>query len=415
MENSNDKDVNKENSNENSKEEKPEQHEVENNDKEDNNNNNNNNNKTEPSKEDEQPIQESEKNKTTTNNDIQIITNNNNNNNNNNNSKSNTNSNVTQINKNESKPQTIPSSKPISIKHSTLPSNPKTPLQQSNPTTTTSLSPSPSLPFPPPTIINHLPKNPIPSQPLHIKTFFIYQNTSFTLLLPSKTSLHHVKTLLSTKLNLPLSKFNLIFNNKVLSDLELTKQLHSFTTPKQHPIFLIKKTIRSFEEYEHITSIYQRKYNFKVLIMNFPIKEYEKLAIASLVEKFFSDLMLNADYYIDHDYSNGYYVCFNSCDLAFDFQRFMRLIRVSVDCFKECKCKLVVNKCKVKEMHKSVSVCKGKREKGKMVFDTNLVCVNSRYMSDEERRRVEDNEGKKKWVDKKDFIRSVGKYSGIII
>ena len=407
--NYNDHNVNKENSNENGKEEKQNEHEVENNDKI---NNNNNNNKTESIKEGEQPIQESEKNKTTTNNDIQIITNNNNNNNNN---KSNTNSNATQINKNESKSQTIPSSKPISNKHSTHPSNPKTPLQQTNPTLTTSPSPSPSPPFPSPTIINHLPKNPIPSQPLHIKTFFIYQNTSFTLFLPSKTSLHHIKTLLSTKLNLPLSKFTLIFNNKILSDLELTKQLHSFTTPKQHPIFLIKKTIRSFDEYEHITSIYQRKYNFKVLITNFPIKEYEKLAIASLVEKFFSDLMLNADYYIDYDYSNGYYVCFNSCDLAFDFQRFMRLIRVSVDCFKECKCKLVVNKCNVKEMHKSVSVCKGRKEKGKMVFDTNLVCVNSRYMSDEERRRREDNEGKKKWVDKRDFIRSVGKYSGIII
>ena len=147
--------------------------------------------------------------------------------------------------------------------------------------------------------------------------------------------------------------------------------------------------------------------------MNFPIKDYKKLAIASLVEKFFSDIMVNADYYIDHDYSSGYYVCFNSCDLAFDFQRFMRLIRVSVDCFKECKCKLVVNKCKVKQMHKSVSVCKGRNGKG--VFDTNLVCGNSRYMSEEERRRKEDNEGKKKWVDKRDFIRSVGKYSGIII
>ena len=126
--------------------------------------------------------------------------------------------------------------------------------------------------------------------------------------------------------------------------------------------------------------------------------------------------MINPDYYIDHDYSNGYYVCFTSSDLAFDFQRFMRLIRVSVDCFKECKCKLVINKCKVKETYKSVSVCKG-REKGKdkMVFDTNLVCMNSRYLSQEERRRIEDSESKKKWVCKKDFIRSVGKYSGIII
>ena len=306
----------------------------------DDNNNNDNDGDSELSKEEEQPIQESEKNKTTNNNDIQIITNNNNNNNS---SKSNTNSNATQINKNESKSQTIPSSKPISNKHSTHPSNPKTPLQQTNPTLTTSPSPSPSPPFPPPTIINHLPKNPIPPQPLHIKTFFIYQNTSFTLFLPSKTSLHHIKT---------------------LSELELSKQLHSFTTPKQHPIFLIKKTLRSFNEYEHIPSIYHRKYNFKVLIMNFPIKDYKKLAIASLVEKFFSDIMVNADYYIDHDYSSGYYVCFNSCDLAFDFQRFMRLIRVSVDCFKECKCKLVVNKCKVKQMHKSVSVCKGRNGKG---------------------------------------------------
>ena len=270
----------------------------------------------------------------------------------------------------------------------------------------------------PPKIIDQININPSPSRLPNIKLIYIYHRSQFHLQIKPTTTLLQIKKLISQTILVPIENFDMFYNDNPISSLELKTQISkfiNFSKLKCRPIFEIKKKARAITELENLSEIYHRNYNNKVHISHLPsIDVSVNVTLLTIINQFFKDLFVSKDFIIENDPKGGYYVCFPSSDLAFDFNRYMSLIKNTQKIFKNCKTYL-----KLENGSKTPRLSKNKnydsKNKHSNPLSAEFVCMSGEYMSEEERRRKEAMANKKKWVCEKDFITSVGKYSGIQI
>lgn len=270
-----------------------------------------------------------------------------------------------------------------------------------------------------PTVISELPRNPIPVQLSHVNVIFIFLQEEYYIQVKSRITIRDFRYKICSMIKQDIEKMDIEFNYKIISPEDDGQRLLDyieFTKLKSRPVFIVKKRLRKASEFEFINAIYQQGYIHKVHIENFPNLDVisQKELLLNVIEGFFDKVMMNKDYTYEIDTKGGFYVCFQSSDLAFDFNRYMTYIKATEEKFKNSKITLLLNpsrKATRKVRHNRNSSSIGKRTNP--VYSEFL--GGGEYMSEEDRRRKEFKESKKKWVCDQDFILSIGKYSGIAI
>ena len=265
----------------------------------------------------------------------------------------------------------------------------------------------------PPKIINEIKPNPIPSQSPHIKLIYIYQRSQYNLQVKSTATIKRIKQMISSNILIPDEKITLIYNDREISEDYNNKSLSkilNFSKLKYRPIFEVKKKSRAITELDYISEIYHSSYTNKVHLSHLPFlytPTQNESALVGLIDTFFKDLLIrHKDYTIEKDSLDGYFVCFPTGDLAFDFNRFMTMIKNTKKEYKDIRNVISIEKSNrlLKSMNKKKSKSLSRQYE-----------IGYEYMTEEERRRKEYLIDKTKWVCNKDFITSVGKYSGIKI
>ena len=349
-------------------------------------------------------------------------------------------------------------------------------------------------------IIDELPKNKI-YEIKNVKTVYrlvyVFKNEDGFINVKPDTKIINVIKRISKKINTPPEKFYIKYNENTLTetDNDLTvKQYFDFPKNKSRPILYIKmKSLNNANANTNTNNNYlsnsydainksnlygKSSYINKVKITNYPsmvnINVSANDDIYNIVNAFFKEVKINSDFYVERKeqekkyYSQQvieeeednlalndntiiiYYVSFPTPDIAFDFKRYLTILKLVNPTFKDIKLELVIGHKKSNKKIKKLIIeeptkntlmgiysnleASNPLEKNKEVIakirnnyiNSQMHKINniniyrygylnsaSPYSTPYEEVIKEKHENRKKWLNPKGFISSVNKYSGV--
>lgn len=229
---------------------------------------------------------------------------------------------------------------------------------------------------------------------------FIYRRNQYIINDLKKTSkILELKNSISKQINLNQNNFELYYKEKLISNEFNNETISSIINNEKFFFFEVKKIM----QYSSVLSVlYHKNYNNKIIVEN--VNDITELY--KIVEQFFKDCLITQDFICEPITDNKYSIGFAYPDLAFDFNRYLFILKITDEKFKDIKINM-----KLEKIRKSKSPLSRNylgNTKGKKNYNSALyVGLSGLYMSYEERRRKEDLKNKKKWIDQKGFKNSV--------
>ena len=166
-----------------------------------------------------------------------------------------------------------------------------------------------------------------------LKIIFIYRRNQYTINLKPNTKILQLRQSISNEIHLEPSNFEIFFNDEIISESQNQISLSEIIKNQKFFFFEIKKKI--VNNY-YINYIYPKTYNYKILIENI-----ENLPdFYSKIEQFFKDSLIEKDYILEPLEMNKYSLGFSFPDVAFDFNRFLLILKLSDDNYANIKSSL---------------------------------------------------------------------------
>lgn len=255
-----------------------------------------------------------------------------------------------------------------------------------------------------------------------------YNGREYFLTINKKKTLYDLINLIINKFNINISLFDLIYDNRPLQINKMIT-LEELVGNIDNPPFMLRKKIYREDE---------KTKEMCVVIEHFP--SFRDLT--EQIDYFFQNVNAKNKNY-DIEYKNSYCVIyFYSKEVSFAFVQYMNALKYSNDLYYKIKIKLgypeyytklnnsssiriikINPETKRKNDKNNLSMSKNNSANRSYIHPTNKSYLNryysyqkfirngSPYLSEEERRRIDERVNKKKWITKKGFICSIGNYS----
>ena len=324
---------------------------------------------------------------------------------------------------------------------------------------------------------------------------FVFNTEDYYITVKSNTLIKNIRNSICQLIGLNINKVCLIYRDAVIDESNDEKTAGVFFDLKNikfRPIVYVKKKF-SVESETSIFNIIPKNFNYKIRIQNYPINKentYEsKDSLDNIINNFFKNYysvnnnnnnLENIYHYKIEDESlykveeekekeeekeekeeeenkqqqptepepPTFIVCFSSQDIAFDFNRYVNMLKIINPIFKDIKSNLIMPKKVIKKtrneqskantlirygidyglednadlMQRNCKILKlvrlnflKKEEKKKLRKSNSQESITGLgpYLSFVEKERMQKKEEKKKWINPEGFISCVGKYSGI--
>ena len=346
-------------------------------------------------------------------------------------------------------------------------------------------------------IIDELPKNEI-YEVKNIKTVyrlvFVFKNEDGFINVKPDLKIFNVIKRISKKIGIPQEKFYIKYNDDIISEKDYdttVKQFFDFPKNKSRPILYVKmKTSNnnnSFTNNTNLSNSYdalnksnlygKSSYLNKVRITNYPSSLDLNVSpdddIYNIVNSFFKELKINSDFYVEKkeeekkqnvhqenleddnfaisdNINTICYVSFPTPDIAFDFKRYLTILKLINPTFKDIKMELLIGSKKSSKKNKQIfteehniknliGIYKGLEGENPEAKNKEVIAkIRNNYINNQmnkinniniyrygylnsaspystpyEEVIKEKHENRKKWLNPKGFISSVNKYSGI--
>ena len=325
-------------------------------------------------------------------------------------------------------------------------------------------------------IIDELPKNELYDSK-KIKTayrlVFVFRNEDVNINVKPETKLINVFKKISTKINMPLEKIYINYNDR-------TFRLKSFTDNSASKYNYLNNSSDAINKSNYYS---KTNYSNKVKISNYPslidINVSPNDDIHNIINSFLKESKINSDFYVERkeeqkepdinintnesnildsniletseNVSIIYIVGFPTPDVAFDFNRYMSILKLVNPTFKNIKIKLLMNsrksslrknnqydyeeqkKCSLIGIYSNVEATNPEEKNIKVIAKIRDNFINNQmykmnnmnmyrygylnsaspYITPYDEVIKEKHENKKRWLNPRGFISSVNKYSGI--
>ena len=226
--------------------------------------------------------------------------------------------------------------------------------------------------------------------------YFIYRRDKTEIKVGHKANFGDLKEKISRIINIPIDDININLKDykEQINDTDLIQDIIKNV---KYPIFFVKKKNYHFSL---LSQIYSKNYKNKVIIEGIKDKNDLKLQI----ETFFNNSLINKDNLYEPITENKYSIGFTSPNIAFDFQRFLIILRFTNSLYYDIKStfKNENSKKKNNEINKFKHI---------RYSSSPYINISTPYISYEEIRRKEEIENKKKWICNKNFFSAVGSHS----
>ena len=147
-------------------------------------------------------------------------------------------------------------------------------------------------------------------------------------------------------------------------------------------------------------------YNFTVYLQNITNGK----DLIDKIDDFFIQIQIDKDYIAEPTSLYSYSVSFKRNDLAFDFKRYMLILKRSVPLYQSINIKLKPIEKKKRSNVLLTSVPTPTRQlKPNDLYISPYYVAQSPYITYEDMKRMDEKKKKKKWIDRRGFISSVGR------
>ena len=231
----------------------------------------------------------------------------------------------------------------------------------------------------------------IESKYIHFNLDFIYRREKYTLKnLYSNYLISKLKKLISKKLSLDISLVHLYHQDNEITDDKLN--VYDLIKDNKIKYFIVKKESPINEDIVSLNINAHLLYKVKCYEINDPKDFAEK------IETFFNDRCLDKHYLCEPFGETGYNVSFSCEDICFQFKRYMLTLKRIDKNYLNSKCELVpIDKTNlINSKIKNINITGYKSKESEFINK-------GPYMTFEEMKRIDEKEGKKKWIDKNGF------------
>ena len=247
----------------------------------------------------------------------------------------------------------------------------------------------------------------LPKRAKRVKVKFIYKREEYELNIRNMT-LEKFRKELQNCLHMFLSDIQIFYQGKEYQSPE-TDNMKIFDIYKDETTYLEIKKKSNVSMLENLSVIYPKVYSNRVIVKNVESPE----EFTKEIDTFFSNLMIEKDFHLVKLPENTLSIGFTYPDLAFDFNRYIWILKNTNIKYKNisshlklaAKHKILAENLStdsINSVNKSTSFRKNPK---KILFNSALyVGLSGDYITEEERRRKDYIESKKKWVCSQDFI-----------
>ena len=316
------------------------------------------------------------------------------------------------------------------------------------------------------------------------KINFVFNSEDYYITVKLNTLIKNIRNEICQLIGISINKVCLEYNDKIIdesNDEKTVGEYFDLKNIKYRPIVYVKKK-SSVESESSYFKIIPKNYNYKVKIQNYPINKENKYEskdnLDNIINNFFKNYyslnnnnnnLENIYHYKIEDESlykveeeneenkiqteqehPTYLVCFSSQDIAFDFNRYVNMLKIINPIFKDIKSNLIMPKKVIKKTRNNQITTRPYIKYGidyGLDDGTNIMKRNNKilklvrlnylrneelrklrksrsqesitglgpYLTSNEIERIQKKENKKKWINPEGFISCVGKYSGIEI
>ena len=233
-------------------------------------------------------------------------------------------------------------------------------------------------------------KNNIPQKPTKFNIDFIYRREQYKLKNQKLSlTLKQIKENISKEIKVPSNELQVFYKNN-----EITKEdqkIYDLFKNNKINFLEVKKQIKSSNT---VTS-----FDYKVEIKNLE-NGYD---LNNQIDNFFNQLLLEKNVICEPVDLDVYHVCFNYEDIAFDFKRYILLLKRTNKNYQNVEVKTIIPVETVKKSSLLLSNLNKKKN-----FTSAYYVNQGPYISDYERKVNDNKNDKKNWINKKGFISSVG-------
>ena len=184
---------------------------------------------------------------------------------------------------------------------------------------------------------------------INYKFILIYGNKDYFLSLKPSTKIGEMKSEISKIICLDVKKITMIYNDKEITDMSSNAPINSFFNfrkLKSRPIIYIKKKfINNSKNIQNLSECYGNKnYKNKIRILNYPTMSSSGASsdddIFNIITNFCKDNSINSDFTCEKEgsvNSGNYIVTFPTPNIAFDFKRYLTMLKITKELFKDIK------------------------------------------------------------------------------
>ena len=190
-----------------------------------------------------------------------------------------------------------------------------------------------------------------------LKILYIYRRELYNVLIKETYKIFELKNEICGKLHLLERNFNIFFKEEIITEENYNEDVKKYlnNNKKGKSFFQIKK---KRQNYEFISKVIQKTYGNKVKVEG--IKNLKDFY--SKIEYFFDNSLFEKDFICEPISENNYLVGFCFADLAFDFHRYLLLLKVTNKLYQNIKATFNLKKSNLEQHIKYIN--KSKIDKG---------------------------------------------------
>jgi hypothetical protein len=233
-------------------------------------------------------------------------------------------------------------------------------------------------------------KNNPPQKPQKFNLDFIYRRQQYKLKnLKISITFKQIKENISNEIKVPSNELQVFYKNNEIKNDE--QKIYDLFKNNKINFLEVKKIINNPNA---LTS-----FDYKVEIKNIE-NGYD---LNKQIDNFFNQLLLEKNVICEPVDLDVYHVCFNYEDIAFDFKRYILLLKRTNKNYQNVEVKTIIP---VETIKKSSLLLSNLNKK--KTFVSAYYVNQGPYLSDYERKINDSKNDKKNWINKKGFISSVG-------
>jgi len=204
-------------------------------------------------------------------------------------------------------------------------------------------------------------KKPIPT----IKIIYIYRREKHQIIIKQNLKIYQLKEKICEELYLLQRDYDIYFKEELINDNNLNDNIMIYLNNKNKDKIKYFEVKKKKQNYDFLPKMSQKTYSNKVKVNGVTnLKDFY-----SKIEFFFQNCLFEKDFLCEPIAENNYLVSFTFPDLAFDFHRYLFLLKATNELYKNITFSFILEKSNLEQHIKYIK--KKREEKGTSISFTN--------------------------------------------